>query len=283
MTKPSRARQRDKVVVRVNEPWVAVPRSMMFDKSIGRNERFLCALLYMWRANDDDCYPLQEQMADVCGVEIRTIQKWLDTLIKAHYVIRRRTMYGNRYELINPKDILTNTITGSHADTTLGSPHTITGSCTNTITGSHASITKNQQYLESPSPCPPPSLDGGDDGNTDSIRAEEYSPTAKLLLSLKIAVWKELAEELKDIPYTQVERRVNELVDQGKGNGIIVTNLRKIPFLKTPQEERPPLPRDAEYWHSQGVTVGDEGLEQYRQQLERSDPELAAFFREAGL
>lgn len=279
MTKHSRPKNEDKV--RIIGRWVAVPVEMMRDKALKPQERFLCALLYTFAGNDNTCYPLQGSLAELMDTTPRTVQRWIKTLVRRRYLTITRTMYGNLYTLHEPESGFTHATPGSHGDPTPGSAHATPGSHGETITGSDASITKNHHDLESPTP-PPPTPEGDDGGNTDSIQKEQ-TQTGKMLQGLGIYAWEELQEKLRDVPHALVEERVYKLIDQGKSQAIIVTSLRNIPFTPGTMTDTGPLPLDKNYWESQGFTMGGGDDEHNWQERPRSSAELEEYFKERGL
>lgn len=279
MTKPSRRKTEDKV--RIIGRWQSVPVAMVRDKALKPQERMLCVLLYSFAGNDATCYPLQRSLGELMDTTDRTVQRWLKTLIKRHYLTITRTMYGNLYTLHEPESSFTNTTPGSDPDPTLGSPQATLGSDANTILESDASMTKNQHDIESTTP-PPTLPEGDDDGHTDSIRSNE-SRIGAMLQGLGIYAWKELQEKLKDVPHAHVEQRVYKLIDQGKSQGIIVSSLRNIPFTPGTMTDTGALPMDKEYWAGHGFTMGGQVDEHDWQERPRSTDELEEYFREQGL
>lgn len=262
--------------------WQSIPVSMLRDTTLSSDQRMLCALLYTYAGNDGTCYPLQQTLADQMGVGIRRIQAWLKTLHNAGYVDITRTLYGNLYTLREPHSILTNTIPGSHAKPINGSPHTIPGSHGEAIPGSHASFTESHHDSESPHtpPTPPEVVD--DDSTHDSIRSEDER-VGKLLKKAGVGAWRKLQTKLAGVDYELIERRVNTLINQGKGPAIIYTSLHDLPFTPGTMDEAGPIPLDREYWHSQGFSMGGDAPDKLQQMLEMSDPELKAYFEECGL
>lgn len=269
------------VRVPINGSWTGIPNGLLRDTNLSRDERLLGALLYVYAGNTGHCFPLQQELADLLGVERRTVQTWITRLKKARYIAPQRTVYGNVYSLQEPqRDFNHDDPTIIHDDHRIA-PDDPVIAC-HAITGSHASLlSQTHDSDSSSSESPPPTPEGDDDGNDDSIRAEE-SDTARFLRDkLKIVVWKELTNKLRNVPYGLVERRVNLLLDQGKTQGIIVKSLREIPFEPGQMDEAGPLPSDRKYWQEYGFTFADDQADE--QCPERGDPELAQWFKETGI
>lgn len=139
-------------------------------------------------------------------------------------------------------------------------------------------MNKNQHDSDSPN-THPPTLKDDDGGNTDSTRKTGDDRTGALLRRHGIGAWKKLQEELQGVPYELIERRVNTLIDEGKKQGIIVHSLRTIPFTSGTMDEAGPLPAARDYWQAYGFSFDDDN----EQRIERSDPELAEYFKECGI
>jgi hypothetical protein len=273
MTKPSRRKNEDKV--RIIGRWQSIPVAMVRDKALHPQERMLCVLLYTFAGNDGTCYPLQRSLGELMDTTDRTVQRWIKTLVKKHYLTITRTIYGNLYTLHEPESALTNTTPGSDPNPTPGSPQATPGSDPNTTPESDASMTKNQPDLESPT-TPPPTPEGDDGDNADSDQGKQ-TRTGLMLQGLGIYAWKELQEKLKDVPHAEVEERVYKLIDQGKSQAIIVTSLRNIPFTPGTMTDTGALPMDKEYWAKHGFTMGGDVPDLREEMLEWSDREFSAW------
>lgn len=248
----------DRVVVPLQGSWTAIPNDLLRDKSLTPEQRMLGTLLYVYAGNTGQSFPPQKELAELLGVERRTVQRWLVVLKQKHYISPQRKIYGNVYILQEPNKILTNATPGSHA-----------------------SLLSQTHDLDSSSSESPPTLPEEEGHAVDSIRAGQ-TPTGKYLESRGIVAWKKLQEMLKDVPLQRIQERVESLVLAGKETAYIVYNLKHLGFSSDVLQPAA-LPRDRAYWQERGFTFGGDDDQADEQCPERGDPELAQWFKETGI
>jgi hypothetical protein len=113
-TKPTgKGRQSDRVRVKIQGAWTAVPNRLLLDKRLSHSARLLCALIFMHAANSGKAFPSQKQLAEELATfndkdqtekapSIRSVQRWLSELQEAGWLEWRQTMRNNEYTLYDP-------------------------------------------------------------------------------------------------------------------------------------------------------------------------------------
>jgi hypothetical protein len=80
----------------------AIPKDIMAMKSLSLEARMVYAVLFTRRNGENKAWPSQKYIADILGVGIRSIRRYIDELVIAGLVIihRRGLRKSNAYSLI---------------------------------------------------------------------------------------------------------------------------------------------------------------------------------------
>jgi hypothetical protein len=167
-TKPTgKGRQSDRVRVKIQGAWTAVPNRLLLDKRLSHSARLLCALIFMHAANSGKAFPSQKQLAEELATfndkdqtekapSIRSVQRWLSELQEAGWLEWRQTVSPStpqnpdchEKEQMSATTLVSPTATGESPHTTLVSPHTTLVS-PHTTPVSHSSIYIDSSCIDS--------------------------------------------------------------------------------------------------------------------------------------